>query len=69
MLFETPELTSRDVEVVDGIEAHRTSLRSFLSTPRRWKRQLRKNLRARAVRGSNSIEGYDVSLDDAPSRW
>jgi len=26
---------------------------------------MRRNLRARAMRGSNSIEGYDVSLDDA----
>jgi hypothetical protein len=26
---------------------------------------MRRNLIARAVRGSNSIEGYDVSLDDA----
>lgn len=65
MLFSTPELTVRDREVLDGIEAHRSTLRSFLATPRRWRGQLRCNLRARAVRGSNSIEGYDVSLDDA----
>lgn len=65
MLFEIPNLSARDLDVVEGLEAHRASLRSFLSTPRRWKGQLRRNLRARAVRGSNSIEGYDVSLDDA----
>jgi Fic family protein len=65
MLFSTPQLTERDKAVIDGIEAHRTTLRQFLSSPRRWKGQLRRNLRARAMRGSNSIEGYDVSLDDA----
>jgi len=65
MLFEIPDLSARDLDVLKGIEAHRASLRSFLSIPRRWKGQLRRNLRARAVRGSNSIEGYDVSLDDA----
>jgi Fic family protein len=65
MLFSTPDLTERDRAVIDGIEAHRASLRHFLSSPRRWKGQLRRNLRARAMRGSNSIEGFDVSLDDA----
>ena len=65
MLFETPALSERDLEVLHGLDAHRVALRSFLSPPRRWRGQLRRNLRARAVQGSNSIEGYDVSLDDA----
>lgn len=65
MLFDFPELTEHDNEVVAGIDAYRKELRYFLSKPRRWKGQLRRNLRARAVRGSNSIEGYEVSLDDA----
>jgi Fic family protein len=38
-----------------------------LHEPRRWKGVLRRNLKARAVQGSNSIEGYDVTLDDALS--
>lgn len=65
MLFDFPELTDHDDEVVASIDAYRKELRYFLSKPRRWKGQLRRNLRARAVRGSNSIEGYEVSLDDA----
>ena len=65
MLFHTPQLSQRDERVLAAIEEHRATLRNFLSTPRRWQGQLRRNLRARAVRGSNSIEGYDVSLDDA----
>jgi len=38
-------------------------LRYQLAEPRRW--QLRRTLTARAIQGSNSIEGYQVSLDDA----
>ena len=64
-LYRTPDLDARDLAVLGAIEQHRVRLRHFLSAPRRWKGQLRRNLRARAMRGSNSIEGYDVSLDDA----
>lgn len=65
MLYEFPELTPDDAAVIAEIEAYRERLRHFLARPRRWRGQLRRNLRARAMRGSNSIEGYDVSLDDA----
>ena len=65
MLFETPALDERDLAVLDAIEQYRSRLRFHLSKSRRWKGQLRRNLRARAMRGSNSIEGYEVSLDDA----
>jgi len=65
MLYDFPALDEQDLAIVDAIEKHRRVLRHFLSEPRRWKGQLRRNLRARAMRGSNSIEGYDVSLDDA----
>lgn len=65
MLFATPPLDEADLRVIREIEGFRTSLRHLLVEPRRWKGALRRNLFARAVRGSNSIEGYDVSLDDA----
>lgn len=65
MLFDAPPLDGRDEAVVAAIEEHRQRLRHFLADPRRWQGQLRRNLRARAMRGSNSIEGYEVSLDDA----
>jgi Fic family protein len=65
MLFATPPLDDADLRVIGEIEGFRTSLRHLLIEPRRWKGALRRNLFARAVRGSNSIEGYDVSLDDA----
>lgn len=65
MLFTPPQLAERDLRVLAEIEDLRSRLRFHLREPRRWKGQLRRNLRARAIRGSNSIEGYDVSLDDA----
>jgi Fic family protein len=65
VLFNPPRLTERDAEVVDEIDTLRRQLRHTLSAPKRWTGQLRRNLRARAIRGSNSIEGYEVSLDDA----
>ena len=65
MLFSTPALTEHDERVLAEIDDLRGRLRFHLREPRRWRGQLRRNLRARAIRGSNSIEGYDVSLDDA----
>lgn len=65
MLFEAPDLDDRDHCVIESIEKHREKLRHYIHEPRRWNGQLRRTLRARAMRGSNSIEGIDVSLDDA----
>lgn len=65
MLFAPPPLEDVDLRVVAEIEELRASLRFHLRGRRRWKGQLRRNLKARAIRGSNSIEGYDVTLDDA----
>lgn len=65
MLYATPALNEQDHCVIKSIEKHREQLRYYIHEPRRWNGQLRRNLRARAMRGSNSIEGYDVSLDDA----
>lgn len=65
MLFKTPDLNARDRAVLDEIDEYRRQLRSALRSPKRWTGNLRRNLMARAIRGSNSIEGYDVTLDDA----
>ena len=65
MLFTTPELGPRDLEVLREIDDYRERLRYALRNPKRWTGNLRRHLMARAIRGSNSIEGYDVSLDDA----
>lgn len=41
------------------------SLRFYVAEPRRWVGSVRRVLGARAIQGSNSIEGYHVSVEDA----
>jgi Fic family protein len=65
MLFNTPILTEQDQQVIARIERIREVLRNQLPDQRRWVGLLRRVMLARAIRGSNSIEGYNVSLDDA----
>ena len=43
----------------------RKELRHVLRTPRRWDGELRRSALARAIQGSNGIEGYQVEEDDA----
>lgn len=65
MLFSTPNLTLEDHQVLEAIHSMRTDLADVLRTPRRWEGSLRRSMLARAIRGSNSIEGYYVEVDDA----
>lgn len=65
MLFEAPDLDARELEVIGEIDRLRQSLRHRLHEPRRWTGSLRRVQFARAVQGSNSIEGYEAKLDDA----
>ena len=65
MLFQAPELDSREHQVLEEIETLKQSLRYQLNEPRRWSGALRRMAFARNIQGSNSIEGYDAALDDA----
>jgi Fic family protein len=65
MLFNCAELDLTELGVIDSINKLRESLSYAVGTPRKWTGLLRRNLFARAIRGSNSIEGYQVSVDDA----
>ena len=65
MLFATPPLDDRELEVIASIDETRERLRFMLREPRRWYGPLRRTAFARNVQASNSIEGHDVSLDDA----
>jgi Fic family protein len=65
VLYETPELDSAEHKVIDSIDELKDRLRLNLHEPRRWIGSLRRLAFARAIQGSNSIEGYDASLDDA----
>jgi len=66
MLFKTPDLDADERRAVERILALKESLSYAVGTsPRRWQGLLRRSALARAVRGSNSIEGYTVEVDDA----
>jgi len=65
LVYETPTLEPVDLEVLGMIEELRDQLRNNVDLePRRWFGTLRRMAFARAVQASNSIEGYDASLDD-----
>lgn len=65
MLFQTPGLHDAELAVLAQVDDLKKKLRHRLYEPRRWSGSLRRVQFARAVRGSNSIEGYDAALDDA----
>jgi hypothetical protein len=65
MLYTTPELLPVERAVMDRIDVLRNDMRMYLHEPKRWTGSLRRTQFARAVQGSNSIEGFDAALDDA----
>ncbi|MEE9217654.1 MAG: Fic family protein [Acidobacteriota bacterium] len=65
MLFKTPELTEDELQVVDKIEDIKRELGHAVSAPKRWFGLIRRATFARAIRASNTIEGFEVSPDDA----
>lgn len=64
MIFETPDLRDDELDVLQLIADLRDQLQHRVAEPRRWVGSLRRMTFARAVQGSNSIEGYNASLDD-----
>lgn len=64
MIFQAPRLEPVDLEVAERIQAVRESLRFTLNVPRRWTGLLRRSTMGRAIRGSNSIEGYRIAKQD-----
>lgn len=66
MIFRPPPLTEADHAVVALLDGQRQRLRAFTDhAPRRWLGSLRRTTFARAIQGSNSIEGYHATLDQA----
>ncbi len=62
--FETPSADER--RVLERIEKMRLDLRYYVAqSPRRWTGLLARLTRARAMRASNSIEGINISTEDA----
>lgn len=65
MIFTTPVLTDQEMRVIEQIDRIRKTLKYALSEPSRWYGFLRRSSFARAIRGSNSIEGFNVTAEDA----
>jgi Fic family protein len=65
VIYGSPPLTADDRAVLDDIHDMRRELATVLRAPRRWHGGLRRTMLARAIQGSNSIEGYVVDEDDA----
>lgn len=66
MIFAEPTLSREDHKVLDILEGQRRRLRiATQHNPRRWYGTLRKSTLARVIQGSNTIEGYDASMDTA----
>src|SRR5579859_7122039 len=65
MIFDVPELDAAEEAAIAKIDELGRTLRWRTAAPhRRWLGGLRRLTFAKAVQASNSIEGYDASLDD-----
>jgi Fic family protein len=66
MLYQLKELPPEYLRVIERLDEMRLRLRFLLQQqPTRWTGLLRRSEFARAIRGSNSIEGFNVTVDDA----
>ena len=66
MIYVAPRLEQADQDVLSLIGGQRERLRIYTQhAPKRWIGSLRRTTLARAIRGSNSIEGYNATLDEA----
>jgi Fic family protein len=66
LIYATPECGPEEHAAIERIEARWHDLRYYVAKePRRWVGSVRRVLAARANQGSNSIEGYNISTEDA----
>jgi hypothetical protein len=65
VLFATPPIDEVEAKVLGEIDGLWQTLRYQVAGQRRWVGTLRRVSFARALQGSNSIEGFNVTLDDA----
>jgi Fic family protein len=66
MIYEVPRLQAVDEEVLGMIQESRDQLRHYVSQNQvRWTGFLRRQTFARAIQGSNSIEGIKANLAEA----
>jgi Fic family protein len=66
MLYQIKNLPAEYLWVIERLDEMRLRLRFLLQQqPTRWTGLLRRSEFARAIQGSNSIEGFNVTVDDA----
>lgn len=65
MIYQPPDIGAPERTALERIEELRQQLRFRVAEPRRWLGSVRRVLSARAIQGSNSIEGFEVSVEDA----
>jgi Fic family protein len=66
MIYDPPQLEPVDQLVIGMISHQRERLRGILQgNATRWHGSLRRSMMARAIVGSNSIEGYNATVDEA----
>ena len=66
MIHLEPALQEEDRAVLQLIGEQRARLAAHTQhSPRRWMGSIRRRTFARAIQGSNSIEGYNASVDEA----
>lgn len=65
-IFMPPVLNQEDLAVIALVNEQKQRLRHYIqNNPQRWSGILRRNTLARAIQGSNTIEGYHATIDDA----
>lgn len=64
-IYRIPDLGLEEHAALRRIRGVWRQLRYSMAEPRRWIGSVRRVLAARAIQGSNSIEGYNVSVEDA----
>jgi Fic family protein len=65
MIYQSPKLGEVDLQAIQLLDKQREILRVHTqSNPNRWTGLLRRAMFARAVQGSNSIEGINANLDE-----
>lgn len=65
MLFKAGDLDDLELKIAREVDRLRGQLGYLVGQPKVWPDLLRRNAFARAVRGSNAIEGLNVTIDDA----
>jgi len=65
VIFDVPPISPAHDRALARIEELRRTLRHYVAEPTRWVGQIRRVLAAQAIRASNAIEGFHVSVEDA----